>query len=185
MTRFNVSSGNSDIDIAFHHCAKYKSQPTHKTQHPQIRTSICCTFTHDLMLIYFCVNWNVRQNNCFVPIRDGWFSMPMHSIVFGLLHNICTFFWEIKTKMCVFDVRVGLWGIMGWNGVHFGWWLTSSLKEVEAGTLACWFGDSWDQSCCFWLWEKRISELVISQKRAVLSRTLWQLDKITFLIFSR
>ncbi len=58
--------------------------------------------------------------------------MPMHSIVFGLLHNILshyeetgvhlsTFFWEIKTEACVFDVTVGLWGIMGWDGVHFGW----------------------------------------------------------------
>lgn len=78
--------------------------------------------------------------------------------IFGLIMSrlecICVlFFWEIKTKACVFDVTDGLWGIMGWDDVHFGWWLTSSLKEVEAGMLACWFGDSWDQSCCFWLWE--------------------------------
>lgn len=81
-------------------------------------------------------NWN------FVPGTDGWFSRPMHCCYwiaaqcFLLLWGDWSAFVFLFFLGSVFDVTVSLWGIMGWDGVHFGWWLTRSLKEVEAGTLA-------------------------------------------------
>lgn len=102
-----------------------------------------------------------RTNRNFVPGTDGWFSRPMHCCLWIAAQGFLSlwgdwsafvrlFFWEIKTQASVFDVKVSLWGIMGWDCVHFGWWLTRSLKEGEAGTLVWWFGDSWDQPFCFW-----------------------------------